>query len=80
MAVLIVVNGADHPDEDAWVIECASIEAERNGIALPPYRGTAVGLHDQPLHMYCDLNEVAEQARATYAGMKESRDAVRSGG
>lgn len=77
-AYLIAVNGEFHSTEDPWVIERATDEADNSQIPLPPYRGTAIGLHDYPIHLYCESEAVAERARDWYAAQKEARDAVRT--
>lgn len=75
MPVLIVVLATDHPTEDAWVIECASGEADRASIPLPPYQGTGTMPNGAEVHLYGDPHvadrariEWAEQARAMQDG------------
>jgi hypothetical protein len=66
MGTLIAVLAEDHPEPDDWVLELASAEAERDGIALPPYQGIAVTSDGSPVHLYGDP-EAASKARAYWS-------------
>ncbi len=73
MSVFVVVLAAEHPDEDPWVIEHATEEADRQGHPLPPYQGLGTLPNGTRVHMYCDA-ETAFRARLQWSSAEEAAE------